>query len=101
MQEVSVNSTTIKVYPPRKNDHPLFWKNPVEDHNDLLDLQKIELLHKSNLMLTLKDSVTEQPLILIHKIFQKIKLILPPTLKKHASFLLMEAFIEEKALFME
>ena len=52
-------------------------------------------------MLTLKDSVTEQPLILIHKIFQKIKLILPPTLKKHASFLLMEAFIEEKALFME
>ena len=40
MQEVSVNSTTIKVYPPRKNDHPLFWKNPVEDHNDLLDLLK-------------------------------------------------------------
>ena len=40
MQEVSVNSTTIKVYPPRKNDHPLFWKNPVDDHNDLLDLLK-------------------------------------------------------------
>lgn len=40
MQEVSVNSTTIKVYPPRKNDHPLFWKNPIEEHNDLLDLLK-------------------------------------------------------------
>ena len=96
MQEVSVNSTTIKVYPPRKNDHPLFWKNPVEDHNDLLDLLKDRITAQVEL-----DSVTEQPLILIHKIFQKIKLILPPTLKKHASFLLMEAFIEEKALFME
>ena len=38
MQEVSVNSTSIRIHSPRKNSHLLLWKNPFEGHSDLLDL---------------------------------------------------------------
>lgn len=38
MQEVSVNSTSIRIHSPRKNSHLLLWKSPFEGHSDLLDL---------------------------------------------------------------
>lgn len=38
MQEVSVNSTSIRIHSPRKNSHLLLWKRPFEGHSDLLDL---------------------------------------------------------------
>lgn len=40
MQEVSVNSTTIKIFPSRRSRQALLWKDEVEDHANLLDLLK-------------------------------------------------------------
>lgn len=38
MQEVSINSTSIRIHLPRKSSHLLLWKNPFEGRSDLLDL---------------------------------------------------------------